>query len=217
MRRRYMGRYHSVGRRGIMGRKHILGDAVKKHPLNMFFLLSFVLGVVCMNLWKENQASLMLMLQQFLRWSGNGLEMAPGDLFAFLLKERGLLFLVLVFFGSGKYGKLFHGLFVTYLGFGVGLICTSFLLVFGAVGILLVAGSFFPQFLFYFLIYFLLVKGLRIWKRQREGKTGAVSAKERGIIVCFYVLLVLILLLGVLSEAYVNPVILEKISGIVLN
>lgn len=200
-----------------MGKKHILGDVVKKHPLNMFFLFAFLMGVICMNLWRGSQTSVMLMLQQFFSWEGEGLEMASGDLFVFLLKERGLLFLVMAFFGNGRYRKLFHGLFVTYVGFGMGLIFTSFLLVFGIIGVMLAICSFFPQIFFYLFIYFLLFKGGGIWQRQKEEGTGVFSGKEKGVILCFYAVLVLLLVLGVLTEAYMNPVILEKVCKIVLN
>lgn len=182
----------------------------------MFFLFSFFLGVVCMNLWRGNQTSMMLMLQQFFSWDGEGLEVASGDLFVFLLKERGLLFLILAFFGSGRYGKLFHGLFVTYLGFGTGLIFASFLLVFGMMGAVLAICSVFPQIFFYLLLYFLLFKGSGVWRRQKGEYAGDFSGKEKGAILCFYAVLAFILVLGVLAEAYMNPVILEKIRGLIL-
>ena len=198
-----------------MRQRHILRDAVKKHPLNMFFLLSFFLGVLCMNLWREHQVSVMIALQQFYQWQGNGVEVALGDLFVFLLQERGLLFALLVFFGAGKYGKMFHGLFVTYLGFGLGLIFASFLLVFGTIGLLLFAASLFPQILLYLPVYLLLLKTSGLWQKQREGKTEKFSSKEWGLLCCFFVILFLVFLLGVFLEAYVNPVVLEKIGSIV--
>ena len=127
MRRRYAKKYHSPGKSHLTRQRHVLGDAVKRHPLYMFFLASFFLGVWCMNLWRGQQTSLVIALQQFFQWDGSGMGTASADLFVFLLKERGMLLLVILFFGAGKYGRIFHGLFVTYAGFAGGMIFASFL------------------------------------------------------------------------------------------
>ena len=217
MKRRYARKYHSPGKSHLTRQRRALGDAVKKHPLYMFFLASFFLGVWCMNLWRGQQTSLVIALQQFFQWDGSGIGAAPADLFVFLLKERGILFLVLLFFGMGKYGKIFHGLFVTYAGFAAGVIFASFLLVFGAMGMVLFACSFFPQVLFYLPVYFFLLKASEAWGRLKEHGAGGFSGREKAVLLSALVFLLLLALLGVLSEAYVNPIILEKVSEIVLN
>lgn len=217
MRRRYAKKYHSSGKSHLTRQRHALRDAAKRHPLYMFFLASFFLGVWCMNLWRSQQTSLAIALQQFFLWDSSGMGAAPTDLFVFLLKERGMLFLVLLFFGLGKYGKIFHGLFVTYAGFAAGMIFASFLLVFGAMGAVLFACSFFPQMLFYLPVYFFLLKASGAWMRLKEHGTGGFSGKEKAVLFCVLVFVLLLTLLGVLAEAYLNPVVLGKISEIVLN
>ena len=216
MRRRYAKKYHSPGKSHLTRQRHVLGDAVKRHPLYMFFLASFFLGVWCMNLWRGQQTSLVIALQQFFQWDGSGMGTPSADLFVFLLKERGMLLLVILFFGAGKYGRIFHGLFVTYAGFAGGMIFASFLLVFGAMGAILFACSFFPQILFYLPVYFFLLKASGGWARLKERKAGGFSGREKAILSCVFTLVLLLALFGVLAEAYLNPLILGKVSEIVL-
>lgn len=127
-----------------------------------------------------------------------------------------MLLLVILFFGAGKYGRIFHGLFVTYAGFAGGMIFASFLLVFGAMGAILFACSFFPQILFYLPVYFFLLKASGGWARLKERKAGGFSGREKAILSCVFTLVLLLALFGVLAEAYLNPLILGKVSEIVL-
>lgn len=215
MRRKFAKNYYTE-RQSAMGKRHILRDAAVRHPLNMFFLFAFLLGIVCMNLWIERQPAVALMLQSYFLWEGQGVEVSREDLFIFLLKERGVLFFLLAFLGNGRYRRLFFGGFAVYAGFMTGMILTSCLLTFGLIGMMFFMSSLFPQMIFYVLLYFLIVKSAELLKTQNQEYIRHFSGKERMLLLCFVGFLLFLFLLGVASEAYINPILLEKTGEIVL-
>ena len=95
-----------------------------------------------------------------------------------------------------------------YLGMKLGLLLTMSVLQFGLQGGLVGAGLLFPQYLFYIPSVFYLCdqsyrQSMKIWKNKGM-ITGSVSRYFLQVILCgiFY-------LLGMLTEVYCNPIVLE--------
>lgn len=106
---------------------------------------------------------------------------------------------------------------LSWQGFSVGFMLSAAIAKYGVKGILLVLGGVFPQYLFYFPVYVLYCY-LTVHLRQRLNRDKAGNGSERGYIYGAWLIaavgLLLIFVMGIFLESYINPVILKKILKI---
>ncbi len=206
----YKGYHGGTKKYPIQKRKHMITGWMREHPANMFFLLSFFIGAIGMNYWKVQDTSVLVTMQQFLRWGSDGLQPVTCDLLYYLLKERGCVVLLMCVLCRSKYEKVFLNCLAAILGFGTGVLFTIFVLLYGVLGVPLLAASLFPQGLIYFCGFFLFLRLNDLWKEQRLNDPEHIPVQKRCFLIAFAVLDVVIFLFGIISEAYLNPYLLTK-------
>ncbi len=186
-------------------------NQITKHIGEILFLGAFLLGVLLLNVtdfFDHTQAELMNLyyVQKIANLNGTG-----NGLFFYLIKNRMLLFAALFFLSLTRGRKIINHLFLVYAGAGMGVTAAAFVISFGFVGCLLFFGGIFPQILFYFLTYYLLVKLAGLILGEKESKT---TTKEKLFILCVGLIIIFIIFAGVCLEAFLSPVILQKIVNI---
>lgn len=170
-----------------------------KQQLFIDFLACFFIGIVLANLlgvdgFQKNGSLTRYYLKQF-----QYTTVQPLDLLWHVGCSRLTLFLALLALGTIPRGKAVHILFVAWSGFAYGYFCVLSIGAFGAKGLLLCLVALVPQFLLYVPAYLGLV---RLSERHREHRGWQRLAAV--------VFLLAALMIGILLEAYINPLIVQK-------
>ena len=167
------------------------------------FLLCFLVGIVLANLlgaesFQKNGTLTRYYLKQF-----QYADVRSQELLWHVSCNRLLIFFVLLVLGTIPKGKLVHVLFVAWSGFAYGYFCVLSISAFGIKGLLLCFLALFPQFLAYVPAYLGLVE-VSVHRREHGGWKGFAAIT----------VLLLLLLVGILLESYINPSILQKMLKI---
>ena len=177
----------------------------------LFFLL-FLCGVICANIsgvafGRELGAMNEYFINRYMYAS-----IQKQELFLFLFYERVPGFLLMVLLSIGIYGTLVADGYLCYLGFSVGFLSVIAIIDCGIRGILLIAGFFLPQWLFYAPVLLLWHYELQYYKKQGRDSISAGVKKGRHMKLAVSVILGgFLFLLGLFMESYVNPFFLQKI------
>lgn len=174
-----------------------------KQQMFLDFLLCFLAGIVLANLlgsdsFQKNGTLTRYYLKQF-----QYADIRSPELLWHVSCNRLIIFVALLVLGTIPKGKLVHILFVAWSGFAYGYFCVILLSAFGVKGLILCFLALFPQFLAYVPIYLGLVE-LSMHRREHSGWKGIAA-------VAF---LLLVLVIGILLESYINPSILQKVLKI---
>lgn len=182
------------------------GGSRTAYYLDMVFFGSFFLGIVWANLLGSNSKNRFFMLNEYYFQQLKYAKIDCGGLLVYLLENRIpflILFLLLSFTVAGILVQI---LFTGYFGASFGFLCVIAITNFGWRGIVYMGGFLFPHYIFYVLFYFLFLK---IFQKKKEG----IPMEQREIAASTGIL-VLLFVLGLLSESYVNPVFLKKLIQI---
>ena len=174
-----------------------------KQQLFMVFLVFFVVGIVVVNVTATEMIQNQNALFQYFLKQFQYAKVDAYDLLWCVTWQRVQILCLLLLFGMCVFYKWFYGLFVAWSGFAWGYFCVLALGCFGAKGFLLCIVALFPQYLFYVPTFLLLVE---IYMHR-----GMYKGKKR---IGMYAVIFSSLLIGILLEAYVNPVFLQKILKI---
>ena len=174
-----------------------------KQQLFIDFLAWFLVGIVLSNLigadsFQKNGNLTRYYLKQF-----QYTDIRMQDLLWHVGIQRFILFLILLVLKMIPKGKIVHMLFAAWSGFAYGYFCVVLIGAFGAKGICLCLVSMFPQFLAYVPAYLGLIQ-------LSEHRSEHVSIHN----VASYLFLLIVLVVGILLESYVNPLILQKVLKI---
>ncbi|MDO4556946.1 MAG: stage II sporulation protein M [Lachnospiraceae bacterium] len=180
----------------------------KLHPVFWAFLFGLIMGILWPNLflksaWKINGTADILVLQKCLEESSFG-----KDYFWYLLKQKGVFYLFAGLMGISIFGVPVGFLGMAGMGFYIGALLTSMLLVGGIQELFFGLAMLVPQYFFYLPVsmsFFdnCIQMSMGYWKN--------ISYYNKNYIYYFVRMLGLIFLivLGVFMESYVNPVILK--------
>lgn len=175
-------------------------------------LLAFLGGILLANLsGKELLANYGILNSYYLnQYTCRNIDC--DRLFCIVLLERikGALCIVVL-------GKLIGGKYLFYVVESILGMILGFLLVvafanLGIGGLLVVFGGMFPQWIFYQTDIFLYAK-CRLGM-EKSVRYGNAAKKERFAYLGIFVIFVVILLLGVFAESYINPLLFDKILKI---
>ena len=189
----------------------IIGTCNVKKNTFLFFLV-FLSGVISANvlgvvLGRELGAMNEYFMNRYMYADIQGRELFP-----FLFYKRVPEMVLVLFLSIGIYGTFVIDGYIAYLGFSLGFLSVIAIMNYGIRGVLLMAGLFLPQWLFYVPMLILWRIRLRKYKgmekeypfgekRRRGGMKWAVVLAEAAVLV----------LLGLFMESYVNPFFLQKI------
>ncbi len=178
---------------------------------------AFAAGILLANLMGREAVSNAGILNDYFVEKFQYTEINGQNLFFYIIGERIPLLLLLLALTVTSLGMAGGILMLGWQGFSVGFMLSAAIAKYGVKGILLVLGGAFPQYLFYFPVYVLycyLTAHLR--KRLHRDKTG--NGTERGYIYGAWLIaavgLILIFVMGIFLESYINPTILKKILKI---
>lgn len=135
----------------------------------------------------------------------------------FALRSRLIPWIVTTVGGAFFWGSAVCGLWFGWLGVSGGFLLAALIQRHGLKGILIMCGMGFPQYLIYAASYIILLKLIRIYRKEKKkGSTDILnsqsSKKSFGIYVLFSILITAIFILGILAEYYVNPFILKMMQ-----
>lgn len=163
-------------------------------------LTGFVGGIIYGNLFaKEYILSLGIFSEYFLeQYSGVSLNTEEYIWYVVRMRTTPIIFLVLAC--CTKYKKIIAGLFVVWTGFSFGLILTTAVLKLKIQGIILCLISILPHFVPYIAGYLMVILYYICYPNSKW--TGAKTIS-----------FILFLLLGIITECYINPVIMDLFIG----
>lgn len=179
---------------------------------SVFFFLVFLSGVISANILgivsgRELGAVSEYFVSRFLYADIKGQELFP-----YLFYKRVPGFFLLLFLSVGIYGTWIADGYISYLGFSAGFLSVIAIMHYGIRGVLLMLGFFLPQWLFYAPVLAVWHYGLRSYKGVGERDMYGERKKTRHMkIAGSFVIALVLLMLGLFVESYVNPFFLQKI------
>lgn len=200
-------------RRGEMEKSRSMWTRLMQGSL----LGAFVAGIFLANLMGREAVSNAGILNDYFVEKFQYAEINGQNLFFYIVGERVPLLLLLLSLTLTSLGMAGGILMLSWQGFSVGFMLSAAIAKYGVKGILLVLGGVFPQYLFYFPVYVLYCY-LTVHLRQRLNRDKAGNGSERGYIYGAWLIaavgLLLVFMMGIFLESYINPAILKKILKI---
>lgn len=177
--------------------------AVEAHfPAAILFMSGFLLGTILPNFfWEKYMGKLSAVYLLTLVRQG---EFQGTELLIEIGKRRGVSFFLTVLSGFTVFGVPLAILEMTLLGFLAGSLLTVSILQLGLYGGITGVALLFPQYLFYYPSFTLLLSGSYHESRRIRKRRGAFPEKMNGYGVCI-LLSFSLALAGALLEAYVHP------------
>lgn len=178
----------------------------KDFVFRLLFLLGIAAGTAA-GVWQREWITEQICVGRGLFY----LQLAETDIpdsfyLVYLLKKRGTELAALVFFVyTGWYEKVLAGI-ICFIGIWCGLVITALTFLYGMIGFVFFGLAVFPHFLIYGFGSVLLYEFSG--KRMRFGTGEQVKLTLQ--IACIFIV-------GMVGEAWIQPVILERISNLVLN
>lgn len=174
---------------------------VRKRKLQLFevlFFLFFLLGIILANLFKESQMNQYGVINSYFIQQLKYMQIHGGDFLVYILSKRLPVLLLLCILGMTVLYRTVHGCFLSWIGFSLGFLCVTAIrnLGAGAVGLILI--SLFPHYLLYGAGYGTL---LHVQKQVQENCRRRSKVEWCAV----WGIIGMLFLLGMLSEAYVNP------------
>lgn len=164
----------------------------------MIFFLFFVFGIILANLFKESQMNQYGVINSYFIQQLKYVEIRGGDFLVYIISKRLPLLILLCVLGMTALYRAVHGCFLGWAGFSLGFLCVAAIRNIGAGAVGLIVISLFPHYLFYGAGYGILLHTQRQYQEELRRRPRLEWCAVWGVIVLVFVL-------GMLSEAYVNP------------
>ncbi|MFI3212661.1 MAG: hypothetical protein R3Y24_04900 [Eubacteriales bacterium] len=179
-----------------------------------FFLfgISFLVGIAMVFLWEDEFINHDSFLRAELMESINGLEVDFSKMLYLCIQNRLVKIIFLMILSFTNIGGMILCVVTSWMGCLAGMLLEILSLRYGLKGILLFIAGVFPQFIFYSVAYIGLINTRKkIWKEYYDTSYygGIKSSKLKQWMKIVLVLVVFIL--GIITEVYINPSILLKI------
>ena len=166
------------------------------------FMLGFIAGIIYVNVFAKSYViSMGIFCDYFLeQYIVNQID--TKEYMFYILKIRVLPLMILCIAANTKYKKIIACLFLLWTGFSGGLIFTAAVMKLGMRGIGLCITGLLPQFVCYAVLYAMIVLYLFTYPNTRWNGTKTMSV-------------IIFMLLGIVSECYMNPVILQIYMNVI--
>ena len=167
-----------------------------KKLICIVFVFGFFAGIVYLNVFaRSHLISLEIFDEYFLeQYSGNDLN--TNTYIWYITKLRLFPVICLWVIAQTGYGRIAGALFLLWTGFASGMILTVSVFKLGIKGIIFCVVGMLPHFICYITVFIMLLLYLFNYPDTRWNSTKTVSV-------------ILFLLLGIITEAYINPVLLD--------
>lgn len=175
---------------------------------------AFMAGILVANLMGREAVSNAGILNDYFVEKFQYTEINGQNLFFYIIGERVPMLLLLLLLTLTSLGIAGGILMLDWQGFSVGFMLSTAIAKYGMKGILLVLGSLFPQYVFYFPVYILYCY-FAVYLRRRMNKDRAGNGSDRRYIYGAWLIaamgILAIFITGIFLESYINPTILKKI------
>ena len=180
------------------------------------FFGCFLIGVFAANLCLSDEALWIGFVNE-----NNLLQFTRGQqevsaFFAFALRYRLIPWILLMVLGYFSWGGAVCTAWIGWIGVSGGFLFASMIQRHGAKGILLMGGMGLPQYVLYAAAYIIFIH--LVWAFHREKKMRRaellLSGNKKKYVWIYFLFVILVsgvFILGIMTEYYVNPIILEKL------
>lgn len=187
------------------------------------FLFGFFIGVFLINIWKDMFISDLGFLDEEMLYQMKYAQINSDKFFGYVLKQRLLLFFSLAVGATTYLGLLLAYGALLWFGFAGGCFVAALAIRYGFKGILLIVGIFMPHFIIYIPVFGILLSwccyiccAMYFPGKIYNGQESQYKNKKAfwiiniGRVAC----LLLVVIIGILIESYVNPIFLTKLLKI---
>lgn len=179
------------------------------------YFAAFFFGILLANLLGVEQLKQYGILNEYFLNQLLYASVNQNDLLFYIAENRGLIFLLLLTFGVTKFGIPVHFIFIVWNGFSFGIAMVSVIVNFGFKGILILCAFLLPQYLFYIPLYFMLFFFSNHWMNvNRKDKHMQQMFTKTVWAIFFFGVMILLFVIGIMTESYMNPYIIKKIIKI---
>lgn len=202
-------RYNKKVQAGMKMRESVYLPRKERQQVLALFFLGFVLGIIVSNLWLKGAVDEGGIMSQWFLTQFSYTEIQTSQLFWYVLERRAKTFCLLAVVGITGAGNVLLVVCLLWSGICVGGFFSVCIMQMGILGLLLAVTSLFPQIFMYVPLIFLLLKLIG----NRKEVTQNRGERKQRILVCAAILLlsVVILIVGICMESYINPVLLRKV------
>lgn len=169
-----------------------MNDSRNRHYLVIFYMLGFFCGILYANFIARSYVTVTGIFHEYFLNQYGQMEIENLDYLWYLFRWRIAPFAVVGFAGFTKFKKAAAVICLLWTGFCAGVLAVGAVMRMGAAGMLLMMAGIFPQLLFYIAAYAVL-----LWYLYSFPRTGWNAGKM--------VFVAVMMLAGILTEAYVNP------------
>lgn len=167
-----------------------------KKIICIIFMMGFFAGILYLNIFAR--ASLMStgIFDSYFMEQYSGYKLNTMSYIWYVIKLRAVPVICLLIVSRTRLGKVAGGIFLAWTGFASGMILTMAVFRLGIKGIFLCIVGVLPHFICYITVYIMLFIYLFCYPNTRWNATKTVS-------------MVLFMLLGIITESYINPVLMD--------
>lgn len=167
-----------------------------KKVASAIFMLGFLVGIIYVNVFARNYVVSMGVFSDYFLNQYSVKTIETKEYMFYIMKLRLFPFLLLAIGSSTKYKRMSAAIFVLWTGFSGGVIFAASVLKLGFKGVGLCIIGMLPHFICYIASYTVILLYLFAYPNLRWNSTKSMSV-------------IIFILLGIISECYINPVILE--------
>lgn len=185
------------------------------------FLFGFFIGVFAMNIWKNQLLGTTGFLDEQMLYQMKYARIDTQLFWGYVLQKRLTLFALLAMFATTYLGLVVTYGVLTWFGFSFGMILTAACLRYGFKGLVLILAAFLPQYLVYVPAFWLLLHwcceicATVYFPARVYGQNSYRSRKAFVAAKCIQlVLYLLVVIIGIFLESYVNPLFLQNLLKI---
>lgn len=168
----------------------------RKRYMTAFYMAGFLIGILYANLIAKQYVTATGILSEYFLSQYVAIDIVAEEYLIYVLRMRLLPLAGLLLAAQTKFRKLSVVLWFIWIGFSCGVLMVGAIMQLGVKGVMLCLIGITPQFAFYGMAYIVL-----LWYFY----TYPVSTWNRGKTI----FVVLTMALGILSEVYVNPILMK--------
>lgn len=169
-----------------------------KKILIVLFMVGFLSGIVYANLFAKPYIVSMGIFSDYFLEQFSSVNINIDEYFCYIFRMRIAPLIFLGIAGCTKYKKIIGSVWILWTGFSCGIILTTAVLKLNIKGIVLCLTGILPHFVCYIAAYIIVLLYLFTYPEIRWNNSKTIS-------------IILFMLLGLVSECYINPVLMEII------
>lgn len=176
-------------------------------------MIGFLVGILFTNIFGKAYILGVGLLGEYFLLHFRYTQINYSRLLSYVFQERIKWFLIVSILGITNIAIPVIGAVFVWLGFSSGVLLSVSILKFGIKGIIICLSAVFPQFLIYIPVY--LIYSDKLLDMKLTNKNTAWRKQRVMQYVLFLLIGVLVMMIGVVLETYVNPIILKQVLQLV--